>query len=306
MSKIAFMFPGQGSQYVGMGKDFYENVPVAKEIFDKASEVVGFSMTDLCFEENDNINITEYTQAAMLTTSVAMLAALEEKGIKSDINAGLSLGEYGALVASGVMNFEDACKVVRQRGLYMQAEVPTGGAMSAVLAMDAAKIEEICEATEGIVTIANYNCPGQIVISGEAVAVEAAGAKLMEAGAKRVVPLKVSGPFHSMMLKGAGDKLLNVLDEVTINDPVKPYLSNVTADYVTSKEPIKELLMKQVYSSVRWQQSVERMIADGVDTFVEIGPGKTLSSFVKKINKDVKVMNIEKYEDLDKVVSELC
>ncbi len=306
MGKTAFMFPGQGAQYIGMGKDFYENVPVSREIFDKASEVVGFSMTDLCFEENEKIHITEYTQAAMLTTSVAMLYALKEKGVDSDVNAGLSLGEYGALVASGVMNFEDACKVVRQRGLYMQAEVPEGGAMSAVLAMDAAKIEEICEKTEGIVTIANYNCPGQIVISGEAKAVEAAGAALMEAGAKRVVPLKVSGPFHSQMLKGAGDKLVKVLDEVTVNDPVKPYLSNVTADYVTTKEPIKDLLKRQVYSSVRWQQSVERMIADGVDTFVEIGPGKTLSSFVKKINKEVKVLNIEKYEDLDKVVSELC
>lgn len=306
MDKTAFMFPGQGAQYIGMGKDFYENVPVSREIFDKASEVVGFSMTDLCFEENEKIHITEYTQAAMLTTSVAMLYALKEKGVDSDVNAGLSLGEYGALVASGVMNFEDACKVVRQRGLYMQAEVPEGGAMSAVLAMDAAKIEEICEKTEGIVTIANYNCPGQIVISGEAKAVEVAGAALMEAGAKRVVPLKVSGPFHSQMLKGAGEKLVKVLDEVTINDPVKPYLSNVTADYVTTKEPIKDLLKRQVYSSVRWQQSVERMIADGVDTFVEIGPGKTLSSFVKKINKEVKVLNIEKYEDLDKVVSELC
>lgn len=306
MGKTAFMFPGQGAQYIGMGKDFYENVPVSREIFDKASEVVGFSMTDLCFEENENIHITEYTQAAMLTTSVAMLYALKEKGVDSDVNAGLSLGEYGALVASGVMNFEDACKVVRQRGLYMQAEVPEGGAMSAVLAMDAARIEEICEKTEGIVTIANYNCPGQIVISGEAKAVEAAGVALMEAGAKRVVPLKVSGPFHSQMLKGAGDKLVKVLDEVTINDPVKPYLSNVTADYVTAKEPIKDLLKRQVYSSVRWQQSVERMIADGVDTFVEIGPGKTLSSFVKKINREVKVLNIEKYEDLDKVVSELC
>lgn len=306
MSKTAFMFPGQGAQYIGMGRDFYENVPVSKEIFDKASGVVGFSMTELCFEENERINITEYTQAAMLTASVAMLYALKEKGIDSDVNAGLSLGEYGALVASGVMTFEDACKVVRQRGLYMQAEVPTGGAMSAVLAMDASKIEEICEQTEGIVTIANYNCPGQIVISGEAKAVESAGEKLMDVGAKRVVPLKVSGPFHSQMLKGAGEKLLNVLNEVIINDPVKPYLSNVTADYVTTKETVKDLLTRQVYTSVRWQQSVERMIADGVDTFVEIGPGKTLSSFVKKINREVKVLNIEKYEDLDKVVSELC
>lgn len=301
MGKTAFMFPGQGAQYIGMGKDFYEASATAKRIFDTASDILGFSMTELVFEENDRLNITEYTQAAMLTTSAAMLEVLKEKGAVSDVNAGLSLGEYGALIASGVMTFEDAVKVVRKRGIYMQEEVPQGlGAMAAVLALDISTIEKVCEETEGIVTVANYNCPGQIVISGETDAVAKASEKLKEAGAKRVVPLNVSGPFHSKMLEGAGVKLAAVLDTVAIANPTVPYITNVTAEYVRDNSQIKELLCRQVSSSVMWQQSVERMIADGVDTFVEIGPGKTLTSFVKKINREVKTINIEKYEDISK------
>lgn len=305
MSKIAFMFPGQGSQYVGMGKDFYEAVPVCKETFDLASKASGLDVPALCFEENDKINITEYTQIAMLATEVAILKALEEKGIKPDVTGGLSLGEYGALAASGVMSTEDVFRVVRKRGIFMQEAVPTGGAMTAVLGLDAAVIEQICEETEGIVSIANYNCPGQIVITGEEAAVAAAAEKLSAAGAKRCVPLKVSGPFHSKMLTGAGEKLGEVLEDVEIHDIQIPYIANVTADYVTDKTEVKELLTKQVSSSVRWQQSVERMLADGVDTFVEIGPGKTLSGFMRKINRDVKVVNIDKLEDLDKAVEAL-
>ena len=305
MSKIAFMFPGQGSQYVGMGKDFYEAIPVCKETFDLASKASGLDVSALCFEENDKINITEYTQIAMLATEVAILKALEEKGIKPDVTGGLSLGEYGALAASGVMSTEDVFKVVRKRGIFMQEAVPTGGAMTAVLGLDAAVIEQICEETEGIVSIANYNCPGQIVITGEEAAVAAASEKLSAAGAKRCVPLKVSGPFHSKMLTGAGEKLGEVLADVEIHDIQIPYIANVTADYVTDKAQVKELLTKQVSSSVRWQQSVERMLADGVDTFVEIGPGKTLSGFMRKISRDVKVVNIDKLEDLDKAVEAL-
>ena len=230
-----------------------------------------------------------------------MLKAVEERGIKPDVTAGLSLGEYGALVASGVMSEADVFKVVRKRGLYMQEAVPTGGAMTAVLGLDADVIEKVCEETPGIVSIANYNCPGQIVITGEEAAVSKAAQALAQAGAKRCVPLKVSGPFHSKMLTGAGEKLGKVLADVEIGEIEVPYLANVTADYVTDKGQVKELLEKQVSSSVRWQQTIERMLADGVDTFIEIGPGKTLSGFMRKINRDVKTINIEKLADLEKL-----
>lgn len=301
VSKIGFIFPGQGAQYVGMGKDFYEQIPVSKQMFELASKASGVDVERICFQENDKINITEYTQIAMLATEVAILKAIEEMGIKADVTAGLSLGEYGALAASGVMSPEDVFKVVRQRGILMQEAVPTGGAMAAVLGLDATIIEQICEETEGIVSIANYNCPGQIVITGQQEAVEEAMLKLTEAGAKRCIPLKVSGPFHSAMLKEAGEKLGEVLNGMEIREGQIPYLANVTADYVTDVSDVKKLLMTQVAASVRWQQTVERMIADGVDTFVEIGPGKTLTGFIKKINRDVVAMNIEKIEDLEKL-----
>ena len=301
MGKTAFMFPGQGAQYVGMGKDFYEQIPVCKEMFELAGKAGGLDVTSLCFEENEQINITEYTQIAMLATEVAMLKAIEEKGLVPDVAAGLSLGEYGALAASGVMSAEDVFKIVRKRGIYMQEAVPDGGAMVAVLGLDTAVIEKTCEETPGMVTIANYNCPGQIVITGEESAVHAAVEKLTAAGAKRCIPLKVSGPFHSPMLTGAGEKLAKELESVEIHDIQIPYIANVTADYVTDQADVKPLLEKQVSSSVKWQQTIERMIADGVDTFVEIGPGKTLSGFMRKIKKEAKVYNVEKVEDLEKL-----
>ncbi len=301
MSKIAFVFPGQGAQYFGMGKDFYENSNEAKKLIDKASEIGNINMTQLLFEVNDDLNITKYTQIAMLTICCAVLKEIEGKGVKPQVCAGLSLGEYSALVAAGILHFEDAFKVVQKRGSYMQEAVPVGGAMSAIIGLDAQRIEEICKETEGIVQVANYNCPGQIVISGEEAAVEAAGVALTEAGAKRVIKLNVSGPFHSSMLEGAGRKLRTVLEEIPMNEVTIPYVSNVTADYVTDKAPIIDLLEKQVSSSVKWQQSVEKMIADGVDTFIEIGPGRTLSGFIKKIDREVKVINIDKYEDLEKL-----
>lgn len=306
MAKIAFMFPGQGAQYVGMGKDFYDSIEVSRKAFDTASSVSGLDLNKICFEENEDINITEYTQIALLAASMAMLMALKEKGVESDVNAGLSLGEYGALVSSGIMDYKDACRVVRKRGIYMQEEVPAGeGAMSAVLGLSADIIEDVLKKEGKPVEIANYNCPGQIVISGETKAVGSVGEKIKEAGAKRVVPLKVSGPFHSSLLKGAGDKLGEVLKEVELNDITIPYISNVTAGYVTDKALVKELLMRQVSTSVRWQQSIELMLRDGVDTFIEIGPGKTLSNFMKKIEKgdNVRVMNVEKVEDLDVVAN---
>ena len=305
MSKIAFIFPGQGAQACGMGKDFYEQTETGKRIFDKATELMGFSMPQLCFEENDRLDITEYTQAAMVTTSIAMMRVLEENGIKPDVAAGLSLGEYCALAAAGVMSDEDAIRTVRQRGILMQEAVPVGeGAMAAILALDAAAIEEVTGEMEGV-WIANYNCPGQIVISGEKAAVEDACEKLKAAGAKRAVMLNVSGPFHSGMLTAAGEKLGQVLSQVDLHEPRIPYVANVTARYVKSAGEVKELLTRQVSSSVRWQQSVEAMIGDGVDTFIEIGPGKTLAGFMRKISRDVKTLNVEKLEDVNKVVEAL-
>ena len=304
MSKIAFVFPGQGAQYTGMAKDFYEKFPVSREVFEKASKVSGLDIKTLCFEENENLNITEYTQIAMLTAEIAILRAVEEAGIHSQVNAGLSLGEYGALAASGVMREEDAFAIVRKRGILMQEAYPTGGAMSAILGTDAELIEKICEETPGIVSIANYNCPGQIVIKGEEKAVLTAGEALKAAGARRVIPLKVSGPFHCELLKEAGKKLGEELEKIEIQTFAIPYVTNVTAQYVTESDQVKNLLVKQVSSSVRWQQCVEQMINDGVDTFIEIGPGKTLTGFLKKINRNVKALHIEKIEDLEAVRKE--
>lgn len=305
MSRIAFIYPGQGAQVCGMGQDFYEQTETGKKVFDLATEILGFSLPELCFEKNDRLDITEYTQAAMVTTSIAMTKVLEENGVKPDVTAGLSLGEYCALYAAGVMSEKDAIATVRQRGILMQEAVPVGqGAMAAVLAMDASAIEEVIADIDGV-QIANYNCPGQIVISGKKEAVETACEKLKEAGAKRTIMLNVSGPFHSKMLTGAGEKLGEVLASVEVHKPQIPYVANVTASYVTEADEVKPLLTKQVSSSVRWQQSVETMLADGVDTFIEIGPGKTLAGFMRKIDRSAKVYNVEKLEDVQKVVEAL-
>lgn len=295
----AFIFPGQGAQVTGMGKDFYDTYQESREIFEQAGELLGMNMTQLCFEEEEKIHITEYTQPALLTTSVAILRVLEQHGIRPDVCAGLSLGEYCAMTASKVMTFEDAVKTVRQRGILMQEAVPAGkGAMCAVLGLNGEDVNKVCDRMEDVY-VANYNCPGQIVISGETRAVEAAAEKLKEAGAKRCMMLKVSGPFHSPMLKEAGEKLYEVLQGVSLMDDFEiPYVTNVTAEYVRDIGAIRELLKQQVYSSVRWQQSVENMIKQGVDTFVEIGPGKTLAGFMKRMNKEVRMINISSVEEM--------
>ena len=306
MSKIAFIFPGQGAQKAGMGKDFYENSKTAAEVIDRASELLGLDMKALCFEENDLLDQTEYTQAALVTVCMAMEKVLRERGLAPDVTAGLSLGEYCAIASAGGMSTENAITTVRKRGILMQNAVPGGqGAMAAVLGLDAGKIEEVLADRSGVM-IANYNCPGQIVITGWKEDVEQAADALKEAGAKRVLPLNVSGPFHSSLLEQAGEELGKELEQVDFFDLQIPYVTNVTAEYVTDITKTKELLARQVASSVRWQQSMELLIADGVDTFVEIGPGRTLAGFLRKINREVKVYNVGTWEDVDKVVNELC
>ena len=305
MIKTAFIFPGQGSQTAGMGKDFYENSKTAKEIYDRASQRIGLDVKKLCFEKNEELDITEYTQAALVTTCLAMARTIVEKGLHPDVTAGLSLGEYCAIAEAGGMDDLDAIYAVRQRGILMQRAVPQGeGAMAAILGMKNEKIEEILEKIPGA-SIANYNCPGQTVITGKIKAVEKANEILLANGAKRAVMLNVSGPFHSPMLREAGEKLGDVIDNITLKELTIPYVTNVTAEYVEDIKETKELLMKQVASSVRWEQSIERMIEDGIDTFIEIGPGKTLTGFMRKINKTVKAYHISTWEDMEEVVGQL-
>lgn len=301
MGKVAFVYPGQGAQAIGMGKSFYENSQLAKELYDLADENLDIQVTDLCFEENDMLNQTQYTQPALVTTCLSITREILSRGIKPDVTAGLSLGEYAAIAASGGMTEIDAIKAVRARGKYMEYASPVGlGAMCAVLGLTGEEIEKVIASMEDVY-IANYNCPGQIVITGEASAVLNAIEALKAAGAKRCIPLNVSGPFHSPLLNKAGDDLNTYLENVTWGELRIPYVTNVTAQYVTEQNQMQELLVKQVTSSVKFEQSVRTMIADGVDTFIEIGPGKTLAGFIRKIDKEVNVINISNFEDLQKL-----
>ncbi len=305
MSKTAFIYPGQGAQKAGMGADFYEKSPVVREIFDQASKVLDLDMKDLCFEKNEKLDLTEYTQAALVTTCLAMTKVVVETGITPDITAGLSLGEYAAIAAAGGMDDMDAIRLVRKRGILMQNTVPAGeGAMCAVMAMDAEKIEQVI-ADIPEVEVANYNCPGQIVITGRKEGVETAAVKLKEAGARRTMMLNVSGPFHSPMLKPAGEELAKELVSVQMHPLQIPYVTNVTARKVEDIGETKELLARQVSSPVRWMQSMEYMIAEGVERFVEIGPGSTLAGFMKKINPKSRVYNINSWEDVEKTAAAL-
>lgn len=298
MGKIAFIYPGQGAQKCFMGQDFYDTYEKSAQVYKLADEILDISVTELCFTENEKINQTEFTQAALVTTCLAITAQILDMGIMPDVTAGLSLGEYAAIATAGGLSVADAIRTVRERGIYMEEAVPNGvGAMAAVLGMDAEAIDAVISPMEDVF-VANYNCPGQIVITGKKEAVDAASAKLVEAGAKRCLPLKVSGPFHSPFLQGAGNKLVKYMNDVEVSDLQIPYVTNVTAEYITDSAQIKGFLEKQVSSSVRWQQSVENMIAEGVDTFVEIGPGKTLAGFIKKINKDVNVINVGQVSDI--------
>ncbi|RXE59767.1 ACP S-malonyltransferase [Acetivibrio mesophilus] len=309
MGKLAFLFSGQGAQYVGMGKQIADEYKSADAIFDEASEALGFDVKKMVFEGDDEtLKITENTQPTILTTSVALLQPLLEKGIKPDVVAGLSLGEYSAHVAAGTMTFKDAVSLVRKRGKFMQEAVPVGvGTMAAILGLDSQAVKECCKkaSSEGIVEPANFNCPGQITVAGEIKAVEKAVEIAKEMGAKRAMLLAVSAPFHCSMLKPAGDKLEVELEKVSLNDMQVPVVTNVTAEYILDSSKVKELLVRQVSSSVLFEDSIKNMIEDGVDTFVEIGPGEVLSGFVKKINKEMKTLNVEDIESLNKTLQEL-
>ena len=301
MSKTAFLFPGQGAQKCGMAKSFYDSDADARAVFDMASELLSMDMAELCFAPNDRLDLTEYTQPAMVTAGIAMLKAVEKTGLKADVCAGLSLGEYEALYQAGILRAEDAIATVRERGILMAEAVPAGvGAMAAVLGADASQVEATIEPIPEV-WIANYNCPGQIVISGCKESVFEAAEALKAAGIKRVLPLNVSGPFHSGMLVGAGEKLRAFLEKITFHKPVMPYAANFTGAYVENESLVRDLLVRQVSGSVRFEQSIRAMLADGVDTFVEIGPGKTLSGFVKKIDRNAVTVNIETTEDLEKI-----
>ncbi len=301
MRKTAWIYPGQGAQMAGMGRDFYECSALARELYDEASEKLKIDLKALCFEKNELLDLTEYTQAALVTTCLAITRELKRRGGKADMTAGLSLGEYAAIAAAGGMSEIDAICLVRKRGLLMQNTVPAGeGSMSAVIGMEEGKIEKVLRSLKDV-GIANYNCPGQIVISGKTSSVKEAGRRLKEAGARRIIPLSVSGPFHSIMLKSAGDKLRKELEMLSLNSLECPYVSNVDAGIVTEIETAPPLLARQVYSPVRWMQSVRTMLDAGVDTFVEIGPGKTLSGFMRKIAPDVTVLNLQTAEDMDSV-----
>ncbi len=309
MSKTAFLFAGQGSQYIGMGKELYDNYEICKQTFEEANESLGMDLTNLIFNGNkEELDLTENTQPSVVTMSIAAYRAIIAEGITPDVVAGLSLGEYSALTASGVFSLSQAVPLVRKRGRFMQEAVPAGiGKMSAVLALSEEKVREACsEAKEyGIVEPANFNCPGQIVIGGEIKAVDEAAKLCKEKGAMKTIDLAVSAPFHTSMLKPAADRLLQELEPMTLGEIGTSIIANVNAEFVNDSSAVKNLLYNQVMSSVLWEQTIRKMIESGVNTFVEIGPGKTLSGFVKKIDRGLKIYNVENIASLEATVNAL-
>ena len=309
MSKVAFVFPGQGSQKVGMCKDFYDSYACAKKVFEEADDALGFSITKMCFEgPEEDLRLTKYTQPAILTCSVAALAVMREHGLECEAAGGHSLGEYSALVAADVMKLQDAVVAVHKRGEFMQEAVPVGeGAMAAVMGLTPDEIVAVCQNVETecgeAVQAVNFNCPGQVVIAGATKAVDKASEALKAAGAKRAIPLPVCAPFHSTLMKPAAERLKEVLDKIDFRDAKFPVFSNVTAEPVVKAEEIRALLVKQAASPVKWEMSMHRMIKDGFDTFVEVGPGKVLTGFTRKIDRAMNALNVEDMASLEKTLA---
>lgn len=304
---LVFMFSGQGSQYVGMGKELYENYDAAKKVLDNADQILDFDLKDMIFNgPEEELNNTKNTQPAIYTVSAMIKAVLAENGIEPAAAAGHSLGEYSALYAAGVLNFEDGLKLVRRRGELMDQADPEGkGTMAAVIGLEDEAVDAVLEKIDGIVTVANYNSPGQVVISGEVEAVEKAEELLSDEGAKRVIPLTVSGAFHSPLMEPAKEELKNTIEAVEFSDAQIPLIANVTADYVKESSEIKSALIKQLNNSVRWVETISRFKEDGYEDYVELGPGRVLKGLMRRIDRSLNAYNVEDEKSLNKTLKKL-